>query len=240
MVEHSSVLYSRQRSPRRALMAFGFVATAPLVAGSVWLGACAADSGDPSKGMPTTMIIPPPMADSTAPIDTGSNVDQGVYTNPDTRTGVPEATTTSEGGPEGGAPEGAPPAETGPAETGPMESGPADTGPVDTGHTPPPADGGGCSAGATVFTATDPGNVNTSGSYGDFNTTGPVCVKLLGGITSPYGGWGGNNVTGRTLMLNGAPSAATSGQGMVPASVDGYAVWEWSAGTDSYAGMDFY
>jgi hypothetical protein len=122
-------------------------------------------------------------------------------------------------------------------DTGPPP--PADTGPPDTG--PPPADGGGCTPGSTVFTATDPGSVTTTPSYGNFNTTGPVCVKLLGGITNPYGGWGGNNMAGRTLLLNGTAVTGTGGtQGKVGVGADGYAIWDWSAGTDNYAGMDFY
>jgi hypothetical protein len=126
----------------------------------------------------------------------------------------------------------------------PEEAGPTDTGAMDTGHPPPPpeeADGGDCSAGSVVFFATDPGTDNTAGSFGNFNTTGPVCVKLLGGITTQYGGWEGENMAGRTLILNGASNATTAGeQGVVPAGADGYAIWEWSAGTASYAGMNFY
>jgi hypothetical protein len=111
--------------------------------------------------------------------------------------------------------------------------------PVDTGS--PPEDAGGCSVGSVIFMATDPGSVFTADTYGDFNTTGAVCVKLLGGITNSGGGWVASNVAGRTLTLNGASVANTEGaQGVVAPGPDGYAIWEWSAGSVSYAGMDFY
>jgi hypothetical protein len=175
--------------------------------------------------------------------DASSGSDSPGYTNPDTNTPTNEDTSTgnldsSSPGTDTGSPgtdTSSPPDDSGsppPEDTSPP--------PIDNYVPPPPADAAGCSAGSTVFTATDPGNDTTSPSYGSFGTTGPVCVKLLGGITGQYNGWGGNNMAGRTLTLNGVATAATSGQGVVPAGSDGYAIWEWSAGTDSYAGMDFF
>jgi hypothetical protein len=251
MKNSSLITHSRQSRrwvPRHALTLFAFLASAPLVSASLWLPGCAADAGDPLKAASSSMVSTP--EDGSSPIDSGSTPDEGTFTQPDTST----TTTGPEGGSSldsggGGVDSGtSPPADTGtspPADTGtspPQDTGTTspETGPVDTGTTPPPADGGGCSAGATVFTATDPGNDSTSPSFGAFGTTGAVCVKLMGGITNMYGGWGGNNMAGRTLTLNGVASTATSGQGIVAAGPDGYAIWEWSAGTDSYAGMDFY
>jgi hypothetical protein len=208
-------------------------AAPPLVLNALWLAGCAADAGDPSKETSSSGITGSPDSSTTPP---GSDASMGFPTidapssGADTM-GFPQPDSQG-GGSDGGAPEdtGQPPEETGPGEDG---GGGTEAAP------PPPADGG-CPSGATVFVATDPGSVTTTGSYGNFNTVGPVCVELMGGITGQYNGWGGNNMAGRTLTLNGVASTATTGTGVVAAGPSGYAIWSWSAGTDSYAGMDFY
>ncbi len=122
----------------------------------------------------------------------------------------------------------------------PVDAAPQDTGPVDMGTPPPPDDGGGCSAGSLVITATDPEGPIDSGTVGNFGTTGAVCVKLMGGIVSQYGGWNSSNTDGRTVTLNGATVPVGGAQGAVPPGPNGYAIWEWTAGTRSYASMSLY
>jgi hypothetical protein len=242
---------SRRWAPRHAVTLFAFLTSAPLVTASLWLPGCAADSGDPLKAASSSMVSTPEGGSS--PIDSGSTLDQGTFTQPDTST----TTTTPEGGGSldsggGGGSDSTtpPPSESGsptdssqppPADTGPV----VETGPVDAGQPPPPADGGGCSAGATVITATDPSTATGSGTIANFGTTGAVCVKLMGGISNPYGGWNSSNCTGRTVTLNGAAASLMGAQGTgsgpaVPAEADGYAIWEWSAGGVSYCSMSLF
>jgi hypothetical protein len=179
------------------------------------MGACAADPGDALKvaedgGIAGSDAEPQVGEDSSSSVDAES---------------LPDATT--------------PPDDTSPSEMDEMETGtsPEDTGPVDAPAPPPQADGSGCEAGSLVITATDPSTGNGPGTVGDFGTTGAVCVKVLGGIVSQYGGWNSSNVTGRTVTLNGMSVPVGGSQGAVAPGPDGYATWQWTAGADSYASM---
>ena len=201
------------------------------------MAACAADAGDSAKsdnlttpggdsalppgvdaapGSEATTPPPPPPGDGGSSIlDSTSPGDTSLPPPGDSSLPPP-----SEGG---GTPDTSPPDDSAPVETG-----------------PPPDDGGGCSAGSTIITATDPSTGSTAGTAGNFGTTGAVCVKVMGGIVSMYGGWNSSNVTGRTVTLNGTTVPVGGAQGAVPAGPDGYAIWEWSAGADSYASMSLY
>jgi hypothetical protein len=205
-------------------------AAPPLVLNALWLAGCAADAGDPTKETSASGITGSPDSSTTPP---GSDASMGFPTidapsSGEDTMGFPQPDSRG-GGSDGGSPEdtGQPPEETGPGEDG---GGGTEAAP------PPPADGG-CPSGATVLTATD---VTGTGSQVNFGTVGAVCVELMGGITSQYGGWNSSNVTGRTVTLNGTTVPVGGASGVVAAGPNGYAIWAWTAGADSYASMSFY
>jgi hypothetical protein len=66
----------------------------------------------------------------------------------------------------------------------------------------------------------------------NFGTTGPYCVKVN---MSCVGGWGCNNTSGRTLMVNDQTTAC--GAMPLPAKVNGAWYFEFSAGNFNYASL---
>jgi hypothetical protein len=196
------------------------------------LAACAADIGDAAK---MEGVIVPVGEDGSVQADTGQpGQDQSSSSlppSPEAST-LLDATNPSEATVSSGD-SSLPPEDGGTADDGPASDAPPE-------DAPPADDGGGCSAGATVITTTDPSSGSAAGTVGNFNTTGAVCVKLLGGIVSQYGGWNSSNVTGRTVTLNGVMVPVAGAAGAVPPGPDGYAIWEWTAGADLYASMSLY
>ena len=71
-----------------------------------------------------------------------------------------------------------------------------------------------------------------NGNTGNFNTTGPWCVRTNATIH----GWGVSNGDGRTVTVDG--TAVTFGQFPLPAAwTDGYTYFDFTAGTYSYCSM---
>ncbi len=77
----------------------------------------------------------------------------------------------------------------------------------------------------------DPVTVS-GGQSGNFDTTGPVCLRTVDGIS----GWGCSNFDGRTVSVNG--TAVSCGQFPLPARwPDGYTYFSISGGTFAWASM---
>lgn len=70
-------------------------------------------------------------------------------------------------------------------------------------------------------------------SCGSFQTTGPTCIKVFGGLN----GWNASNMSGRTVRINGSSpvSLGDGNQPSVQASSDGYTYLDFSMGSYSYA-----
>ena len=71
--------------------------------------------------------------------------------------------------------------------------------------------------------------VTFSGSTGNFNTTGPICVRT----SAPVNGWGCSSFDGRTVSVGGQPS--TCGQMPVTRSADGFVYFLATAGAFPWA-----
>jgi hypothetical protein len=207
------------------------------IAASASIGACAADTGDPTKETqlsgtdgpvisgeagtppgPDSSSSPPPGMDATATADAPSLGDSP--------TSFPDSTSPFEASP---LPEGAPPVDGSPPVDAPAS---LDTGPVDTG--PPPT---GCAAGATIIAMTK------TGASGNFNVMGAVCVTYMGTVT----GWNASNVQGRTVTVVGSttqmPTITGDSIGNQPGlspGADGYIYWNFSAGSVDYSSISTY
>jgi hypothetical protein len=97
--------------------------------------------------------------------------------------------------------------------------------------------GAGCAAGATVIVLTI--SSGTNGNTGNFGTTGPVCVELMGSVNQ---GWGISNGGSRMVTVTSSsgtagPVAADSATLSPPlpaapkAGADGFVYWNFTADT---------
>lgn len=92
--------------------------------------------------------------------------------------------------------------------------------------------GAGCAAGATVIVLTF--SSGTNGNTGNFNTTGAVCVELMGSV---HMGWGVSNPGTRMVTLTSASGTAgpvaASSIATLPqapqAGTDGFVYWNFTA-----------
>ncbi|HXX66263.1 MAG TPA: hypothetical protein VEK07_03725 [Polyangiaceae bacterium] len=100
-----------------------------------------------------------------------------------------------------------------------------------------PTVGAGCAAGATVIVLTF--SSGTNGNTGNFNTTGAVCVELMGSV---HQGWGISNGGTRMVTVTSAsgtagPVAASGSLASLPvepqAGSDGFVYWNFTADNSS-------
>jgi hypothetical protein len=71
-----------------------------------------------------------------------------------------------------------------------------------------------------------------NGTSGNFATTGAVCYRAIGGFNA----WACNNLGTRTVSVNGVAVVCDGSNGTwpLPALVEGYYYFEFSAGTPDY------
>ncbi len=96
--------------------------------------------------------------------------------------------------------------------------------------------GAGCATGATVIV------MPANGQSGNFNTTGPVCVEIHGGVPTK---WAVYNGAGRMVTAVGAttvgPEDATSASGnAIAPGPDGFVYFNFTAGSNNYTSMSDY
>jgi hypothetical protein len=204
---------------RAATGSLAIAAAAFASAAAASLAACAADPGDPSKLTASASTTgPSPEGSSIVPEEDASPITEVDSTVPPTEAST--STTSPEAGSE-------------PAEDSSAEA------EVDGSSSSPEA-GAGCSSGATVITVS-----YTNANSGNFNTTGPVCVELLGSVKQ---GWGLSNEAGRMLTLTSAAGAMgpidatqyTTLTQTPQAGSDGYVYWNFTAETnpmDNYTSL---
>jgi hypothetical protein len=185
-----------------------------------YAAACAADAGDPLKveGGVTTQSMGTP--DGSIVGDDALSTGDAMLADESPSVGTDGPTTP-------------PPEDTGTVMN--QDSGTPETSTVvDTGGPPPDVGvGAGCAMGATVIVLMPAAGAYTANS-GNFNTTGPVCVELMGSV---HQGWGLSNEQGRTLTLTSsagtsAPIDASqySSLPVAPqAGPDGFVYWNFTA-----------
>ena len=183
------------------------------------------DSGVLDLAVPDTQVM-----DTKLPIEPDVAVDMVIAPKPDTlpstETAVPDPKPEATVEPpivvvEPSTPDGSVPIDTKP----PVETAPPDTlVPVDT--TPPSPD--------TKITGSENCPITKVGSGTNpvvGSTTGGFCVVTCDDLSAPYSGWGCSNDGGRTVKINGKTMAKCGDP--LPAKVNGYFVFEVSAGTNA-------
>jgi hypothetical protein len=121
---------------------------------------------------------------------------------------------------------------TSPAATSPVDASPeADvSAALDSG---PPSPPNGCAAGVPILVMTKVGTAVK------FNTTGAVCVTLMGALS----GWNASNVQGRSVTVVGSSTQTLStipegaNQPGLGAGPDGYVYWNFNVGLYTYASV---
>jgi endoglucanase len=88
-------------------------------------------------------------------------------------------------------------------------------------------------SGSGGATCTNP--VTFTDQSGNFNTTGPICLRT----SRTVNGWGCSNFDGRTVRVNGAAATSTCGGGPFPIApaADGFTYFNVTAGAIAWAGL---